>query len=402
MPVTSQDTDYQRQLRIQLEFPTYPKAGNQVWKRVFTCLAAMAVALLSLEVAARIIVSIGNPNWGSNREYDVKHILACKPPAWQKTQVFLIGASYTKMAAYPELIERILQEHGYAVEIRNLATPGSTEVEQLSLLKTAIACGNKPALVVSDLRPTAWSVYWRHHQGLKDLARYENSYLGRCTIDGASKDPVARMRGMFERTSIFYGFQPYLRSTILDWMKMAVSPWACRRNSFVYADNNDSNSGHGWSPRYEVMDSTDLIPGSKAFTRFVHILKDYVGPAPIEWTDESIHSVRDYCASQHIPLLFVWYPVNPGLHRAWSAAAIDMAAMTERFKKIPGANVMYMDMHDSDPDSNDFTGGTHVNAIGAIKYSRVFAEKLMAPPLRPFLGEQKQATAMKSSGEVEQ
>ncbi|MGH9549714.1 MAG: hypothetical protein ACRD3W_10080, partial [Terriglobales bacterium] len=238
-------------------------------------------------------------------------------------------------------------------------------------------CG-KPVLVISDVRPAAFTPFFEEHSGKSESRTFNESYLGRRY--SARSDAAAKLNNELERVSYLYGFRSYLRESLLHWMQMVAQPEVWRRQSLATQESHDGCSMNGWTPRFQVMSETALVPGDPEFERIVNRLESLVGKQPFHWTDRSTEQIRAFCADKHVPLLFVWYPTHPMLKEAWSKAGVDSDEFGSIFRRLCSKNVYFLDMHNADQDIHHFYTRDHLNAYGAIKFSDLFANQLLKPP----------------------
>ncbi len=352
---------------------------------VLRCTIAILLTLCVLEGFARYTISIGHPNMGPTAEFDKAYVLAQKPATPGKQLIVVVGGSFSKRAVYSEYIEQQMAKAGYDVEVRNLATVACSVYEQLALLERATKSAGKPALVIADFRPLAFVSNYLKRTIDYEKVRFDESYTGRRCELAAKNDPLSKLQDFAESNSYLIGYRRTLRYTLMSWMSLLFDSEHFRFKRATRTDELEGQSPHGWSPVFEIMDSSELVEGKKGFEDRVKMVSDLCSPAPISWTDEYSLPLRNFCTKNNIPLMYVWEPVHPALSGIYEKAGVPLDGFKSRLEHLTKyPNVFAFDAHDIDPAGDHYKSIDHVNYRGALVFSEGLSEALESAPFNSF------------------
>ncbi len=369
--------------KLEHSLPRSPR-DNRAYL-VLRCLASVFVTLLVLEGYARFIVSVSGAYVGPSIEFDRAYALAQQPCAADRQLVVCIGGSFSKRALYPELIENRFKEANLNVEVRNLATVACSSYEQVALLRAATEHAKKPVLVISDLRALAFEKHYLDKTIGYEKLRFDESYVGRRIKLGDRKDLFSQFKNYIEKNFYLIGYRTYLRYTVMCWIAPVFNSEQFRFTRLMRGDHLDGQSPHGWGPVFEFNEPQNLTEGHKQFNDLVKLISDLLGPAPHQWTYDYTKPVEQYCAAQHIPLLYVWEPVHPAMSKVFEKAGAPLPIFQKLLTTIGGMpNTYFLDWHASDSDVHHFKNMDHVNYQGAITFSEMLSSQLLKPPYRSF------------------
>lgn len=342
-------------------------------------LASIFIVLLMFELAARFLVALGDPVQFCDSEFDSKWQIASHVQNPKMPQIFVLGTSYSERAIYSELITERLRQQSIDVNITNLASSGSYSMDWLFQLKTALKHSSSCKAVVIEvsqmgfLRPACTNQTYR-----KELL---DSYLSFLLTE--PKNLTELLISCLNTHSYAFRYRSYLKSLTSEIPINILSRDAGRKN-WVNTATHSEFSKSGWGPGYNFVTPEALEFSKSERTKTIDIfLQQFDRKQMSYW---SIKPAVEFCAKEHIPVIFLWLPVHPEFDR-WYEKTTKISA--EQFKNVllreaKACNAKLIDVH-SISDQSSFHDGDHLNALGAVKVSESVAEALSSPDFAQLL-----------------
>jgi hypothetical protein len=351
-------------------------------RNILISLAVVAFTLLCVEGLSRWIVSTSYPEQSSSKVFDRKYYLAKAPVEQKKSSILLLGDSYMNMGLYPELLQkRLLEKAGIETDIRNLASPNNTPEMSLFLLKTAIASGIKPKIVIYNVSPTLFNKTRITNPEETPEKALSNSYIGKCLYQSPSHFS-GQVECTLDRYSYFFRYRSYFKEQLSQWERPLFGVEKKLRRGPLESPHVESEiSPGGWGPGYSIYTESQFQNNYKLTEEHVQQYTKTTGKTFV-WTDKPFQKLQHYCQEQHIPLLLAWFPSHP-LQKTYSQQ-LNRLEQHEQFETkmealghLPG--IWFLNFHDSDADTDHYYNVSHLNILGAIELTNKVADVLLTP-----------------------
>lgn len=365
-PVTKPDEG----IAVSVVTATPPRRASY---EIRVTLASIFVVLIIFELCARFLVALGDPVQFCDSEFDSKWQIATHVQNPKKPQIFVLGTSYSERGIYSELITERLTKKGIEVNITNLASSGSFSKDWLFQLKTALKHSANCKAVVIEVSKMGFilpaSVTQTYRKELLD------SYSSFLLTE--PKNQTELLISLLNTLSYAFRYRSYLKSLTSEIPLNMLFGDAGRKN-WVNTATHSEFSKSGWGPGYNFVTAEAVeftkSERKKTLDLFLHQLDRK------QMAYQSIKPAVEFCAKEHIPVIFLWLPVHPEFDR-WYENTTKISA--EKFKDVilreaKACNAKVLDMH-SFSDLSDFQDGDHLNAVGAVKLSESVAEALSSP-----------------------
>jgi hypothetical protein len=356
-------------------------SSSRVLKKIGLCLLLFIVQLLLLEVSARTFVMLAKPPESHVEAFDRKLQLA-RSLSPQKNTILLLGSSHTATGLYPEQLQSELRKSGLNTHVYNLGVCANTPELSLFLLKQAMKKGVKPALVVADVAPP-WMFNRSYYEHESSTAyKFKRSYLGQCvaekptTLEGTLYCGASQVSYLVRHaTSI---------SSFLHALPEKLSRFKAAKSYAIVGEAQLETSPQGWSPMYP-MPSKEEMEAYSATAKESALAPAY---QHFQWEEAPMKALIAFCQQQKIPLVLVWMPEHPLQRTYFKHFQLNEAAFDKRLKALfntPG--VTYHNAHAQTWPVDLFENPDHFNVVGAVEYTRLFADVLSKQPYRSLLSE---------------
>lgn len=322
---------------------------NAVWLRLVQVVIVAVVTVCLLEGLARVIAAVGQYNPLTTDEFYVKKALAETPGAGPS--ILFMGSSYTDRSIYADLLTEHLHHGGYAATVKNLAMlgRGGAPQAQLALLQASVKSAGKPVAVFYDISPLLGFLAEREQQNL--LPPESMPYL------------------------LLY--REKYASLLRALPSVITAPDTTPPG--VFGARQDHISPAGWNPNFGLVDSASLAQS-------IDVRKKLIGQEKFGADCfEMLAPVRDYCAQNGVPLIFVWYPTmqaSDDLYAEHGVAAEDFARQCQDFANK--SQTSFLNLH-LKMNRLSFSDCDHVNVNGAEALTEKMARILMSDPFRRVL-----------------
>lgn len=348
---------------------TLPISFNVWLKRVIVAFFVVLITFVISEGLVRLLIVYAQPELSHAKEFDYKFQLAQRYAKENQPGILILGDSLIDFALYPELFAARLSNAGLNLGITNLAVPGNSYEHDLLLLKTAIAQGHKPVLVIvnAHLRLFNQSYYKTQVQNRKN---FERSYLNRCLV-GSKRSWNSTLRCELEKNIFLIRYRDFLKmeldtmpGTLLNPKKrMSVVP-----NLFPKAEF----SPDGWTPGYEIYSKQAF---SAKFSSQAHFKQLATDLKEFHWTDLHFSRLADFCRKEKLPLMVVWLPEHPVNAQVYRAYGLSLKALTTSLDNtLKKEQVIWVNLRDNFKSSEIYMDPEHVNPEGAILVTRQVAD----------------------------
>lgn len=336
-------------------------------------LATIFIVLLLFELSTRFLVALGDPVQFCDSEYDSKWQIATHVQNPQTPQIFMLGTSYTERGVYSELITERLRKAGVDVNVTNLASSGCLAKDGLFQLKTALKHSSKCKAVVIEVSEIGFLIpAMTNHTYRKELNDSYSAFLL-----AEPKTPTEHLIAILNTLSYGFRYRSYLKSLTSDIPIKMLSGDDARRNWANTATHNECSKS-GWGPGYKFVDKEGLELSKLARVPVMELCLPQLDRKQMPYGH--IKPAAEFCAKEHIPIIFLWLPVHSEFER-WFEKTTKIS--TSQFKEVvlreaKAFNARVIDVHSLQDDSS-FGDGDHLNALGAIKVSESIAQALIGP-----------------------
>lgn len=357
-------------IAVSVVTATPPKRASY---QIRVTLASIFVVLLMFELFARFLVSLGDPVQFCDSEFDSKWQIATHVQNPKTPQMFVLGTSLSERAIYSELITERLKKEGVDVNITNLASSGSFCKDWLFQLKTALKHSTSCKAVVIEvskmgfLYPASVTQTYR-----KELLDSYSSFLLT-----EPKNQTELLISLLNTVSYAFRYRSYLKSLTSEIPLNMLFGDAGRKN-WVNTATHSEFSKSGWGPGYNFVTSEALEFSKSERKKTIDLFLNALDRKQMAYS--SIKPAIEFCAKEHIPVIFLWLPVHPEFDRWYEETTKISAELFEEVisREAKTCNAKVIDMH-TFSDSSSFQDGDHLNAVGAVKVSEGIAQILSSP-----------------------
>ncbi len=286
-------------------------------------------------------------------------------------RILFMGDSYTNMAIYPELVDREFKAlQTPHTDSYNLGIPGASPYLNLKLLNYLVEKRVKPQLIVFNISDAVFNK--KQVWALDDAV--ENSYQGQCQLN-QPKDFWIKAGCQIQQISLFARYTGFWKTELTDLFNTVISAEKRIKKNHrgdkphVYIET----SPKGWAPGYKISTAPEKTTTNLAKNTQSTAVKTN------NWTNQNIKGLITFCAQENIPLILVWLPNT----------AITTLTNADQISKIRnllnGNNQWFLELRNAVPGDENYYDNAHLNAIGAIKISKLMAQKLSQPPYKNVL-----------------
>ncbi|MBY0451257.1 MAG: hypothetical protein K2X01_11595 [Cyanobacteria bacterium] len=351
--------------------------SSELKNRLWVSTIVLLLSLLSVEVAARIIVSWAVPEQSASRGFDHKYYLARAPFERDRRTVLILGDSLANMGIYSQLLRTRLSQAGIPVSVRNLASSRNTPDMNIALLQSALKAGNHPALVIVNINMAVFNGYYIHHREQTPEPALAASYLGRCEL-AEPTDFAEKTRCFFEKHLYFIRFRGFFKGQFrtLDRTLFGVEKRLSKNpKDFV----QDEAFQEGWSPSFGMKTEEEFLAKNQFNTDNLAAFRKTQGPK-FTWEPRPFLKFYTFCRKHHIPLVMVLLPVHPISEQYFVKAGLvsPEANYAREFKRwADNTNSWYLDYYQLDSDSTHFYNTSHLNVLGAVSVTEHLAKDIV-------------------------